>query len=137
MAWRRCVAVVGVAFGVVMVVVAGAAPVKTYNVLVTGYGAFMNHTRNPSSDVAALLDGRCETLSSVRVCFEGWHNVSVDVIGASSVVHRLEELGWRAPWSAVVHLGLESVAKGLASERPFLGLTAHETLSSRASARVH
>lgn len=92
----------------------------TFNVLVTGYGPFLNFSTNPSSEVATFLHGRCETLrpdgfQAITLCFEGW-NLTVDAYGASTVSRKLEESGWRSRWSAVIHLGLESFAKGLVVE---------------------
>jgi len=95
----------------------------TYNVLVAGYGPFMEYNPNPAAQTALALDDKCYTMKDLlpeafadatsRVCYVGW-NVTVDHIGASQVQHALEEGSiQRAGIDAIIHLGLEDGAKGL------------------------
>jgi hypothetical protein len=97
-------------------------------VLLTGFGPFKNFTINPSGDVARLLNNTCtlampssqptiatSLTSSYLVCF---HSVVLPVnhTGSGMVSGWLEESGGIAPWDAILHMGLEDVAKGLRVE---------------------
>jgi len=92
-----------------------------YGVLVTGYGPFRNVTRNPSGEVARLLNGSCSTDGSTCI-----HSVVLDVssAGASLPAEILRRSGRR--WRAVIHLGVESVAKGLKIEVAAANVAARE-----------
>ena len=78
-------------------------------VLVTGFKPFLNVTSNPAEEVALLLDGSCHK----GVCIEGWA-LAVNESGVKAPAQSLLEDGMR--WDAVIHLGFESVAKGLRIE---------------------
>ena len=80
-------------------------------VLVTGFGPFRNITKNPSGEVALLLDGHCT--QSGLLCFEGI-KLPVTDAGVQVVSNYLLENGTR--WDMIIHLGLEDFAKGLKFE---------------------
>ena len=84
-------------------------------VLITGYQAFGNMTTaNPAEVVARSLDGVCDG----KVCFEG-RTLPVDRYGASSTALALERLpmdSHHPTYDAILHLGFESIAKGLMFE---------------------
>lgn len=94
------------------------APPTRLRVLVTGYEAFMNYTTNPSQQVATMLNNTCARLHSVsdgEVCVTSIH-LSVDRTGASLVASQLVQQAHNVPWDAVLHLGYESISKGLRLE---------------------
>lgn len=85
---------------------AEAAPLT---VLVTGFEPFGNLTSNPAEEVARRLNGSC----TAGVCLEGW-SLAVDGAGVEAPAERIAAGGQH--WDAVIHLGFESVAKGLRIE---------------------
>ena len=90
-----------------------AAP-PVLRVLITGYQPWGNMGDvNPAREVAVRLNGSCDH----GVCFEGIE-LPVSREGAMRVARILAEVphGGAAPWDAIVHLGFESVAKGLRLE---------------------
>jgi hypothetical protein len=92
-------------------------------VLVTGFEPFGGYDYNPSGDVALALAGTCmnytymnkdNTIENVHTCFDGWV-LPVDSAGSSRVANVLTS-GEPFPYDAILHLGLEDVAKGLKLE---------------------
>ena len=81
----------------------------TSRVLVTGFKPFGNISWNPAEEVALQLNGSC----LAGVCIEGW-SLSVDHGGAEEAARRVVDINQH--WDAVLHLGFESVAKGLRIE---------------------
>ena len=95
---------------------------RTARVLVTGFEPFGGYDYNPSGDVAEALAGTCmnytyvnkDVTENVYTCFDGWV-LPVDHEGSSTVSHQMYS-GDAFPYDAVLHLGLEDVAKGLKLE---------------------
>lgn len=95
---------------------------QSARVLITGFEPFGGYDYNPSGDVAAALAGTCmnytytkkEAIVNVYTCFDGWV-LPVDHEGSSTVSKMLYS-GQAFPYDAVLHLGLEDVAKGLKLE---------------------
>lgn len=89
-------------------------------VLLTGYLPWGNMTTtNPASEVASRLDGHCWQ----DVCFSG-RTLPVSRKGASEVANELTASSSR--WDAVVHLGFESISKGLRVETVAANVLAKE-----------
>ncbi len=91
-------------------------------VLITGFEPFAGYDYNPSGDVAKLLSGTCMNFTQIRnneilnieTCFDGWVlPVSHD---GSNKISDLLLSGADFPYDAILHLGLEDVAKGLKLE---------------------
>lgn len=89
-------------------------------VLITGYGPFENVTNNPSERVARLVNGSC--IRGVRL--ESWV-LSVSHKGAQRPAAALAS---GSDWAAIVHLGFESIAKGLKFEIAASNVAASEHL---------
>eukprot|EP00727_Mastigamoeba_balamuthi_P009907 m51a1_g5539 hypothetical protein (254) ;mRNA; r:469498-470500 len=111
------------AIAVAAALVASAHALPTYHVLVTGFGAFMNNTHNPSGDAAALLNNTCDVVRPhghghrshpFKLCWEGWH-LGVDHAGASEVQDAIYAHEGHQ-WAAVIHLGLAARNIGLRVE---------------------
>ena len=91
-------------------------------VLVTGFEPFNGYDYNPSGDVAKNLDGTCMNYThlenniviNTHTCFDGWV-LPVDETGSNTVSNILLS-GEPFPYDAILHLGLEDVAKGLKIE---------------------
>ena len=91
-------------------------------VLVTGFVPFLDYDENPSGDVATRINGSCikfpyyekDYISCLDVCFDGWV-MPVDVSGSTIVADILNN-GEYFGYEAILHLGLESAAKGLKLE---------------------
>ena len=94
----------------------------TARVLITGFEPFGGYDYNPSGDVAQALAGTCmnytfiknHVLSHIYTCFDGWV-LPVNSTGSSTVSNILLS-GEPFLYDAVLHLGLEDVAKGLKLE---------------------
>ena len=87
-------------------------------VLVTGFLPFNQYPINPSGDVSRQLNGTCSVLPIGNVCFDGLV-LPVNVTGSSLVSLMIEDAvkgGRDFAWDAVVHMGLEDIAKGLKVE---------------------
>ena len=87
-------------------------------VLVTGFLPFNQYPINPSGDVARLLNGTCSVIPGGSVCFDAFV-LPVNVTGSSLVSLMIEEAakGHRDfAYDAIIHMGLEDVAKGLKLE---------------------
>lgn len=89
--------------------------ITSYRVLVTGYGAFGNLTEeNPAELTAMHLDNSCSR--DHGICFVG-RVEPVTRAGATDVANELMHISsGTAPYDAILHLGLESVAKGFRLE---------------------
>lgn len=91
---------------------------RVHHVLATGWGPFLNFTFNPSMYVALHMDGVCtdevtETpAASFRVCWTGIM-LPVNRSGVMAVEHMLKR---GARYDAILHMGLENVARGLKLE---------------------
>ena len=81
----------------------------TRHVLVTGFSAWGNITSNPAEEVVLALDGS----GRGGVCFKGLV-LPVNRTGATTVAKELAS--GQVRWDAIVHLGLESISKGLRIE---------------------
>lgn len=81
-------------------------------ILVTGYEPWGNMTFNPAEDVARGLHGRCV---GGLYQIESW-TLPVSEAGARRTAEALAKSHHHAEWAAVLHLGFESVAKGLKVE---------------------
>jgi hypothetical protein len=94
----------------------------TLKVLVTGFEPFLDYDENPSGDVAKAISGTCvdyalsrrKLLTTLQICFDGIV-LPVNTTGASVVADMLNS-GEPFPYDAVLHLGLEDIAKGLKLE---------------------
>ena len=87
-------------------------------VLVTGFLPFNQYPVNPSGDVARLLNATCSVIPGGSVCFDAFV-LPVNVTGSSLVSLMIEEAakGHRDfAYDAIIHMGLEDVAKGLKLE---------------------
>jgi hypothetical protein len=84
-------------------------------VLVTGFMPFKQYPVNPSGDVSRLLNGTCSALPTGTVCFDGLV-LPVNTTGSSRVALMIEDAASDFMYDAVVHMGLEDVAKGLKLE---------------------
>ena len=83
------------------------------HILITGYRAWGNMSSNPAADVASQLNGLCWRN---LVCFAG-RTLPVNRAGAMEVANELAaQTSAYARWDAVVHLGYESISKGLRIE---------------------
>lgn len=97
--------------------------IPTINVLITGFGPFLNYTTNPSQLVASQLGGNCfivsPSSSSFKVCFNSTI-LSVDTTGSTTVSNYLASFNNATasdiPFDLILHLGLEDVAAGLKLE---------------------
>ncbi|KAJ5074656.1 hypothetical protein M0811_08011 [Anaeramoeba ignava] len=86
--------------------------IKTFQVLITGFGPFLNYTTNPSELVSQNLSSTCkgfniEGYEPFQVCYEGWV-VDVNETGVQKVQKYLEQNGTK--WDAIIHLGLDDPA---------------------------
>ena len=94
-------------------------PPPPLRILITGYLPWGNMTTlNPADEVATTLNSTCHPLMSGQsVCFDGMA-LSVNRDGAKQVARILAAVpvGGAAPWDAILHLGLESIATGLRFE---------------------
>jgi hypothetical protein len=98
--------------------VASCAVQHQKRVLLTGFLPFDQYPVNPSGDVSRQLNGTCSTQQTETVCFDGLV-LPVNVSGSSLVALMIEAAadGRRDfAYDAVVHMGLEDVAKGLKLE---------------------
>ena len=111
-----CVSIAVPALGSPASLFTGAAPMR---VLVTGFKPWGNYTSNPSQDVAMQLNGSCVA----GVCIEG-RSLSVDRAGVDVIAHRVVEANQH--WDAVIHLGFESVSKGLRIETAAANIVSSE-----------
>ena len=108
-------------------------------VLVAGFEAFLAHADNPAAAVARALDGTCapagEGDEGGAVCFDGWQ-LPVDGGGARAVAAFLDEdlRAARPTYAAVVHLGLEDLARGLRLEIAAANVAAVAADGARAAA---
>jgi hypothetical protein len=92
------------------------------SVLVTGFLPFLDYDDNPSGDVASMINGSCLKFpfiertgpSCIDVCFDGWI-LPVNTSGSSMVANILNS-GESFGYDSILHLGLESAAKGLKLE---------------------
>ena len=87
-------------------------------VLVTGFLPFNQYPINPSGDVSRQLNGTCLVNQSDSVCFDGLV-LPVNVTGSSLVSRMIEDAvsgQGDFAYDAVIHMGLEDVAKGLKLE---------------------
>ena len=91
-------------------------PPPPLRILITGYLPWGNMTTlNPADEVATTLNSTCHPLMSGQsVCFDGMA-LPVNRDGAKQVARILAAVpvGGAAPWDAILHLGLESIATGL------------------------
>ncbi|KJE93556.1 hypothetical protein CAOG_04325 [Capsaspora owczarzaki ATCC 30864] len=103
-----------------------ADPPGAFQVLLTGFGPFMNYTTNPSQLVAEALHDQCAQFRAdnvvkhdYAVCFRTMvlpvaDNGSVAV--ASYLSKFTEATADRIPYDVIIHMGLEDAAKGLLFE---------------------
>lgn len=104
---------------------------RSAKVLVTGFEPFGGYDYNPSGDVAQEISGTCMNFTfahnrdrsskdgstiteNIYTCFDGVV-LPVDSVGSSTVANTLYS-GDPFPYDAILHLGLEDVAKGLKLE---------------------
>ena len=111
-------------------VISPKVPANSVNVLVTGFGPFLNYTHNPSQAVAENLDKTCSSFPDypIQVCYEGWV-LDVNHDGSSKVANEIsgrEQL----KWGAIIHCGLEDSAKGLKLETVAANILAKDNSSS-------
>ncbi len=91
---------------------------RVHHVLATGWGPFLNFTFNPSMYVALHMDGVCTDevteapAASFRVCWTGIM-LPVNRTGVMTVENMLKR-GVR--YDAILHMGLENMARGLKLE---------------------
>lgn len=112
-------------------------------VLITGFVPFLDYDTNPSGDVATQLNGQCLNYTSLvkksavnlHVCFDGWV-LPVNTTGSSLVADLLLQ-GAPFPYDAVLHLGLEDVAKGLKLETFAINQLAEDTSSLSSTSLTH
>jgi pyrrolidone-carboxylate peptidase len=98
--------------------VANCAGNNQKRVLVTGFLPFRQYPVNPSGDVSRQLNDTCLTQQADIICFDGLV-LPVNVTGSSLVSLMIEAAadGRRDfAYDAVIHMGLEDVAKGLKLE---------------------
>lgn len=100
-----------------------------FHVLLTGFGPFLQFTYNPTEDIVATLQTvgcenvRIKPISSsndalLRICWHA-HLLPVNETGALWTSQHLEALiddVGKVPYAAVLHTGLEDLAKGLKLE---------------------
>lgn len=123
---------------------------RHFNVLLTGFGPFLNFSSNPTTEIAQLLHGTCDIVdilpepsertfadmnpdsnepsTRLEVC---WHThvLPVNRTGALWTVEHLRQIdgaGKRPPYDAVFHTGLEDYAKGLKLEVAAVNVQAKE-----------
>jgi pyrrolidone-carboxylate peptidase len=87
-------------------------------VLVTGFLPFDQYPVNPSGDVARQLNGTCSVFQGDTVCFDGIV-LPVNVTGSSLVALMIDDAAKAHGdflYDAVLHMGLEDIAKGLKLE---------------------
>ena len=87
-------------------------------VLVTGFLPFDKYPVNPSGDVSRLLNGTCSVYQSTSICFDGFV-LPVNATGSSLVSLMIEDAAKGRGdfvYDAIVHMGLEDMAKGLKLE---------------------
>jgi len=101
----------------------------TYHVLITGWGPFLNFSFNPSMHLALHMKGRCteerteNPWATFRVCWTGIV-LPVNRTGVM-VVEDMLKRGVR--YDAILHTGLENVAKGLKLEVVAANFRANDT----------
>ncbi|KAL1522350.1 hypothetical protein AB1Y20_017342 [Prymnesium parvum] len=97
-------------------------------VLVTGFEPFGDLTTNPAQLVAAHLASEgCKA----GVCITAMH-LPVNRSGVETVADALSQSPSNSPWDAIVHLGYESVSKGLRVEIAAANLLASDHRSPSA-----
>lgn len=106
-----------------------------FNVLLTGFGPFLNFTYNPTMDIARRLGATCDDIyilpepaevgfvagdgsARLRVC---WHAyvLPVNRTGAVWTTQHLQNVtisGGKLPYDGIFHMGLEDGAKGFKLE---------------------
>jgi hypothetical protein len=126
MSWFSHKCALGLVLGLVTLLLEGAAAsaqvFSSARVLVTGFEPFGGMDYNPSGDVAQAIAGTCvnftyakrDVIENVYTCFDSMV-LPVDSVGSSTVSGLLYS-DKPFPYDAILHLGLEDVAKGLKLE---------------------
>mmetsp|Transcript_24308 Transcript_24308/g.54826 ORF Transcript_24308/g.54826 Transcript_24308/m.54826 type:complete len:302 (+) Transcript_24308:306-1211(+) len=90
----------------------GETSIESVHVLLTGFKPFLNYKTNPAGQVASILNGTCHRASGApEICFTGMQ-VEVSRDGVQKAVQHAHA----GPYDIILHIGYESVAKGLKLE---------------------